>query len=496
MTRHRKKPQKSLRTILVTWFLFFSIVPIAVVTIYSLQAYKHSLENVVLQKLEGNKREIIRVFQDLEITLSRSSRRHASQKGLKYYLYRNLKRQIVESAMQWMNSTVIVHKLTIYNRTGGLIVSLSQNSEGKIYRDESLEKGDYFLPKEFLEKFEDTSANRKYIDFSKDNSLQLISFTRIVTDKGRLLGYLEEVVELNKKFFDDIKSKLNVELVIFDKNNFLYSGNQLSMLTPKYLKQLYLEGKSFNKVELGNGENFSFLFSDISWGDQQVVFGVGASNTQSEKTLDSISWALFSMFAAILILLFVLSFIISRLILKPLYSLLDAIQNIDLNSDYIEIPVEVENELGLLTKSFNEMAKELFYSQQILKKNIGELEEANQKIKDTQIQLVHSEKMASLGQLVAGVAHELNNPIGFINSNMVHLKEYSESLIKLINEIEKNPKKIKQLKEDIDFDYLTQDLPKLIKSCEDGSRRTKEIVLGLRSFSRIDEAELKLSDLH
>ncbi|RYZ80854.1 MAG: two-component sensor histidine kinase, partial [Proteobacteria bacterium] len=127
---------------------------------------------------------------------------------------------------------------------------------------------------------------------------------------------------------------------------------------------------------------------------------------------------------------------------------------------------------------------------------IFELEGANQELKDTQAKLVHSAKMISLGQLVAGVAHELNNPIGFIYSNMAHLRDYSEKLIKLVEVAEKSPMKLPQLKDDFEYDYIVKDMPKLITSCEDGARRTKDIVLGLRNFSRLEEAKLKEIDVH
>src|SRR5690606_14605963 len=122
--------------------------------------------------------------------------------------------------------------------------------------------------------------------------------------------------------------------------------------------------------------------------------------------------------------------------------------------------------------------------QKNLKVKIQELEKANNEIRDTQAKLVHTAKMASLGQLVAGIAHELNNPIGFIYSNMSHLRDYSQKLLHLIQVAEKEPAKLGDEKEKADLDYITKDLPKLIASCEDGARRTRDIVLGLRNFSR------------
>src|SRR6185437_7074304 len=94
------------------------------------------------------------------------------------------------------------------------------------------------------------------------------------------------------------------------------------------------------------------------------------------------------------------------------------------------------------------------------------------------------------------VAHELNNPISFIFSNMAHLRDYSQRLIDLVNVAEPPSPNFRQAKEDKEFDFLVQDMPKLIRSCEEGARRTRDIVIGLRNFSRLDEAKLKEVDIH
>ena len=84
----------------------------------------------------------------------------------------------------------------------------------------------------------------------------------------------------------------------------------------------------------------------------------------------------------------------------------------------------------------------------------------------------------------------------FIYSNMTHLKEYSEKLIEIADIAEKEPKKLPALKEEYEFDYIVKDLPKLVSSCQDGARRTRDIVLGLRNFSRLEEAKLQEIDVH
>jgi PAS domain S-box-containing protein len=121
-------------------------------------------------------------------------------------------------------------------------------------------------------------------------------------------------------------------------------------------------------------------------------------------------------------------------------------------------------------------------------------------LKRTQTQLVQSEKMSSLGQLVAGVAHEINNPVNFIYGNLTHASQYTEDLINLLQLYQQEyPQPVSSILEEIDameLDYLVTDLPKIISSMKVGSERIREIVKSLRTFSRLDEAEMKTVDIH
>lgn len=129
-----------------------------------------------------------------------------------------------------------------------------------------------------------------------------------------------------------------------------------------------------------------------------------------------------------------------------------------------------------------------------------QIENALKELKRTQTQLVQSEKMSSLGQLVAGVAHEINNPVNFIYGNLVHANNYTQDLLKLLElyqEVYPQPTdEISQEIDAIDFDFLVSDLPKIMSSMKVGAERIREIVQSLRTFSRLDEAEMKRIDIH
>lgn len=168
-------------------------------------------------------------------------------------------------------------------------------------------------------------------------------------------------------------------------------------------------------------------------------------------------------------------------------------------------------ELNTLSSSFNYMAEQLRSSFMDLEKSKEELEDRVEartaelkntlaELQRTQAQMVQSEKMSSLGQLVAGVAHEINNPVNFIHGNLTYVQEYTQDLLEFLQLYQQhNPTltpEIQTAAEAIDLEFLQEDLPKMLNSMQLGTDRIRQIVLSLRNFSRIDEAECKAVDLH
>jgi len=129
-----------------------------------------------------------------------------------------------------------------------------------------------------------------------------------------------------------------------------------------------------------------------------------------------------------------------------------------------------------------------------------QLEIALKELKHTQSQLIQAEKMSSLGQMVAGIAHEINNPVSFIYGNLIHATDYIQELLDLLDLYQQHyPQPVSEIQamiEDMDLDFTIADLPNLLSSMNIGANRIRDIVKSLRNFSRLDEAQMKAVDIH
>ena len=177
----------------------------------------------------------------------------------------------------------------------------------------------------------------------------------------------------------------------------------------------------------------------------------------------------------------------SNAIAQPIKTVTKVAQQVTEESNFeLQAPVTTNDEVGVLATSLNQL--------------IQRIAVYTKELKLAQAQLIQTEKMSSLGAMVAGVAHEINNPVNFIYGNLDYTTEYIQDLLSLVRLYQQQyPEPVPVIQEQIEaieLDFLAEDLPKILSSIKGGAERIREIVLSLRNFSRLDEAGMKAVNLH
>ncbi len=333
-------------------------------------------------------------------------------------------------------------------------------------------------------------------------------------DIGRIIERISESQEKYLALSDRVPldvSELQMEQVDYEKLDGLWE-NYLD-LTFSFID--LLEGDAEVALELLNGEMQASFYETQSTLDNLILASRTAADKaalEGDRTIRNtrrfaMFWLLLGIVASTLIALRLV-----YLIVKPIEALDDAASKVASGNLNLKLSVKGKDEVGRLTKSFNRMTASLRDAskkdkeqQERLELQHSKLESAHVRLKGAQEKLVQSEKMASVGQLTAGIAHEINNPINFVTSNIKPLKLDLKDLFELLESYDRQVEeeqlqdrfeKIETLKKELDIESIKEEISDLLNGIEEGATRTSEIVKGLRNFSRLDEAELKLADIN
>lgn len=185
----------------------------------------------------------------------------------------------------------------------------------------------------------------------------------------------------------------------------------------------------------------------------------------------------------------------------------DSINQAQPFQDFVSLQYQIQNELQEVIQACHQTHQKTVdaivlrkQSEANLRQTAGQLEIALNNLQQTQAQLIHTEKMSSLGQLSAGFAHEINNPINFIHANLTHLANYTQDLLAVISQYQQEPAQpsaaLQEKIQAIDLNFIQADMPRLIQSMASGSERIRNLVISFRNFTRLDEAAHKAVDIH
>ncbi len=379
-------------------------------------------------------------------------------------------------------------------------------------------------------------------------TLQISAGQPVYDRAGKLLGvastslYLSEVSD----FLQTIKIGKNGQTFIVERDGMLVatstgelpftvkdnkqerlpataSRNALTRATAKYLTERF---GSLNRLSVEQQLEFYFhgdrqLLQILPLQDDKglnwlIVVAVPESDFMEQ--IDANTRATVLLCFAALGIATLIGIATSKYVVQPILNLKEAATALSEGQFNRTVPVERSDEIGVLASAFNSMARQLQESFEQLENRVQErtaelqkserrerekalqLADTLQELKLAQSMIIQAEKMSSLGQMVAGVAHEINNPVNFIHGNLSYTSEYAENLLRLVQLYQQHyPNPLPEIEaelEAIDLEFLAEDLPKTLASMKVGTERIRQIVLSLRNFSRLDEAEKKAVDLH
>ena len=497
---HFKTSTRSLKTQLAFYFVPAALLPIVGLSYYATHVFEKSSQQGLFRQATSESTLIISEVSSLEKTLSSQLKKISGQPSL----IRGLVKKDFRNLTDTLNGFRNLGRLRIYDPEGDFI---AEGSGEKAARPRI-----HYIPRESLKKIKTQGfIVERY--FSEDGSGLLILGRALLQDENKLYGILEQEYLFGAAQLAEIRNKRHVEALLIKRDfsvaasSMAIGRTELNGLSKALIASPAVGGQSFYPIWLGETRYASYLYDlpDISgkkqdWAYLAMLLPLSASDEATRQ----LRWNIIYITAFLVLGFGYLVVVFSNRVVKPIEILVTAMKRVK-TGNMEEIPASDSSyEIDYLISAFNDMIRNVSVTRRALESKLEELRKANTEIRNTQTTLVQSAKMISLGQIVAGVAHELNNPVAFIYSNMHHLSTYIEKVKRIITEyrgvrdglsqVEKE--RIEALEKELDIDFIITDMSELTNSCLDGANRTKDIVTGLRTFSRMDESVFKYTDLH
>ncbi|NEO84483.1 MAG: HAMP domain-containing protein [Spirulina sp. SIO3F2] len=344
---------------------------------------------------------------------------------------------------------------------------------------------------------------------SKDFRAPILVGTAPIKNEQAIAGGLILGIALNDDFLKQIKESIGGQIIV------LSEGEVIASTFPSDLtQQIITKFNQLNALEVTvNEEPFTAKLIKLSGLKKQSFDFVFLISKQPLMQAKSTLWlGIFVIGLLGSVLIVGVGVWIAKRVTQPIQLVTNIAQKVVKDQDFsLQVSVATQDEVGRLAQALNQLivwveqyTHKLELAAQTLELRVEErtqeLSNTLQNLKTTQAQLIQTEKMSSLGEMVAGVAHEINNPLSFIQGNLEPLKQYFEDLLELVAtyrvEYPEPTNTVLEKQDEIDLEFMTDDLQKLLQSMEVGTKRVRDIVVSLRNYSRLDEAAIKESNIH